>query len=209
MLFGWFKKEKRPAPRAAEPIDPLEQTAITWVAAVIGDRMEFQRRAQTVAGTFDEAHLSELPHYFHDGSMPPPELADQFPGLGQWMAARQFAIFEILYFIGLPALPLLKSVAHGAYDWTQGNAIEILCRLAADDVEREATIQDLLTLIPKLRYEAVFYAAEPLVQQARSNTAIAAVIRDLLTVPEFAEVHTEIVEHQGRDTHSHHLTVVD
>ncbi|MFH0129416.1 hypothetical protein ACGLHS_04350 [Variovorax sp. VaC1] len=197
MLFGWFKKDKRPAPHTTEPVAPLFQTSIGWVAAVIGDRMEFQRRAQAVAGTFDEACLSELPCYFHDESMPPPELANSFPGLGQWMAARQFAIFEILYFIGPPALPLLKSVAHGAYDWTQGNAIEILCRLAADDVEREATIQDLRMLIPKLRYEAVIYAAEPLVRQARSNAAIAAIIQDLLTVPEFAEVHTEIVESQG------------
>jgi len=193
-MFGWFKKEKRPGPHAEALVDPAVQATIKWVAEVIGDRTEFQRRAQTAASTFDEARLPELPHYFHGDSMPPPELADRFPGLGQWMAARQFAIFEILYFIGSPALPLLKRVAHGDYDWTQGNAIEVLCRLAADDVERQTTIQDLRMLIPKLCYEAVIYAAEPLVQQARSNTAIAAVIQDLLTVPEFAEVHAEIVQ---------------
>jgi hypothetical protein len=73
-------------------------------------------------------------------------------------------------------------------------AIEILCRFAADNVEREATLQDPRILIPQLRYEAMIYAVEPLVQQARSNTAIAEVVQDLLTVPEFAEFHAEIVE---------------
>jgi len=194
MVFGWFKKEKRPGPHTSALVDPAVQATVQWVAEVIGDHMEFQRRAQTAASTFEEARIPELPHYFHGDSMPSSELAGRFPGLGQWMAARQFAIFEILYFIGSPALPLLRRVAHGTYDWTQGNAIEVLCRLAANDVERETTIQDLRMLIPKLRYEAVIYAAGPLVQQARSDTAIAAIIQDLLTVPEFAEVHAEIVQ---------------
>jgi gamma-glutamyl phosphate reductase len=47
---------------------------------------------------------------------------------------------------------------------------------------------------------AIGYAAELLIQQARSNTAIAAVIQDLLTVSEFAEAHLEMIENQGRDT---------
>ncbi|MBB4225970.1 hypothetical protein [Variovorax guangxiensis] len=209
MVFGWLKKDRRLAPHISGPIDPHIQKTVRWVAEVISDRTEFQRRAQSAAETFDETRLPELPHYFHDESMPPLELADRFPGLGQWIAARQFAIFEILYFIGLPALPLLKRVAHGDYDWTQGNAVEILCRLAAKGVEREATIRDLRMLIPNLRYEAVIYAAEPLVQQARSNTAIAALIEDLLTVPEFGEIHAEIIERQDRGTHSQHVTVVD
>lgn len=83
MVFGWLKKYKRLAPHTAEPIDPRVQKTVRWVAEVIGDRTEFQRRAQAAAGTFDEACLPELPHYFHDESMPPTELADRFPGLGQ------------------------------------------------------------------------------------------------------------------------------
>jgi hypothetical protein len=47
------------------------------------------------------------------------------------------AAFEILYNLGEAALPLLRKIAFGEYDWTQGNAIEILRRWAAEGVDRE------------------------------------------------------------------------
>ena len=67
------------------------------------------------------------------------------------MSARQFAIFEMFYFFGPASLPVLQRVAYGPYDWTQGNAIEILCRLAADGIDRKRVVDELVARMPGMR----------------------------------------------------------
>src|SRR5262245_58198977 len=114
---------------------------IRWVAEAIHEEGEFRTRAQTAATQLGAAGIPELAGEFHTEHTPPEPLKARFPGLSDWIAARQFAIFEILYHLGRPSLPLLRQVAHGEYDWTQGNAIEVLCRLAADGVESEAILE--------------------------------------------------------------------
>jgi hypothetical protein len=165
---------------------------IRWVAEAIHAGPEFTIRAQTVARELGASGIAQLAAQLHSEHSPPAELQNQFPRLGQWMAARQFAIFEVLYWVGPSSLPLLRQVAFGEYDWTQGNAIEILCRLAADGVECEVTIEQLRTFIPSARYEALVYAAGPLMKHAKSNPELERVVRELLIVPAFAEVYNEL-----------------
>ncbi|MBY0238843.1 MAG: hypothetical protein K2X55_05970, partial [Burkholderiaceae bacterium] len=127
----------------------------------------------------------------------PPDLEGQFPGLGQWISARQFAIFEMFYFMGTPALPTLRRTASGKYDWTQGNAIEILCRLAADGVECRQITAELKTLLPDVREEALLYAIGPLARQAKDNPTLNDLLSDLLTVPEFRESYEYLMSHEA------------
>jgi hypothetical protein len=110
-----------------------------------------------------------------------------FPGLGDWIAARQFAIFEMFYHFRQAALPTLRHVAFGEYDWIQGNAIEVLCRLAAEGIDRERTLADLKSEMPGMRDTALLYVAGLLLQQAKENPQLAAIVEELRQIPEFNE----------------------
>ena len=70
----------------------------------------------------------------------------------------------MFYYLREAALPVLRRVAFGEYDWTQGNAIEVLCRLASESVERDQIIAEVRREIPKMRYEALLYAFGPLLK---------------------------------------------
>jgi len=116
-----------PFKRAKEADDVLSEK-INWVAEVISDAPEFASRACAAAKDLGQFELAGMEAQIHLKSIPPTHLEKKFPVLGQWLTARQFAIFEILFFVGSPALPFLKKVAFGPYDWSQGNAIEIYIR---------------------------------------------------------------------------------
>lgn len=178
-IRNWWRSKDRPS----EPDD-----RVRWVATAIGDPMAFQERARLVAAELGSGSIDILATLFHSEYTPPTEaLRAQFPGLGQWMTARQFAIFEIFFFFGAASLPVLRRVAYGPYDWTQGNAIEILCRLAAEGIDRERIVEDLMAQIPDLREEALLYAAGPLIERSRSEPAVAEILNELRAVPEFRE----------------------
>lgn len=137
---------------------------IRWVASSVHDADGFRSRASAAADDLGPDAIETLATLFHSEHSPPDNLADQFPGLGDWIAARQFAIFEMFYYLREAALPVLRRVAFGEYDWTQGNAIEVLCRLASESVERDQIIAEVCREIPKMRYEALLYAFGPLLK---------------------------------------------
>ncbi|MCH8239413.1 MAG: hypothetical protein IIB62_05035 [Proteobacteria bacterium] len=137
---------------------------IRWVASSVHDADGFRSRASAAADDLGPDAIETLATLFHSEHSPPDNLADQFPGLGDWIAARQFAIFEMFYYLREAALPVLRRVAFGEYDWTQGNAIEVLCRLASESVERDQIIAEVRREIPKMRYEALLYAFGPLLK---------------------------------------------
>lgn len=167
---------------------------VRWVAEAIYDSTSFKDRARSVASELGPEAIETLAKLFHSEHTPPPELKNKFPGLGQWIAARQFAIFEIFYFFGAPALPILRRTAFGVYDWTQGNAIEILCRLAADGIESKKIIKELKTHLPTMFEEAHYYAAGPLAKQAKENAQLNEIVIQLLTVPEFKESYNHVMQ---------------
>lgn len=164
---------------------------IEWVAAVIYEAPEFTRRAKIAANELGAGSIHLLEIELHGTFNPPEYLSEKFAGLGDWLAARQFAIFEILFHIGSLSLPLLRKVAFGKYDWTQGNAIEILCRLAAQNVEREKIIAELKQFIPNcdLNYEVLSYAIMPLISHAKFNESLQQVVRELMADETFKEVY--------------------
>ncbi len=165
---------------------------IRWVAAVFHEPDEFRRRAKAAATTLGPSSVETLAHLFHGEPSPPAELAVEFPGLGEWIAARQFAIFEIFYVLQQAALPVLRRVAFGEYDWTQANAIEILCRFAAEGIERDRILTDLKFHVPEMREEALLYAASLLLSQAKDTPQLAAIIEELRQVREFNEAVEEL-----------------
>jgi hypothetical protein len=98
---------------------------------------------------------------------------------------------------GGAALQVLRQVAFGEYDWTQGNAVEVLVRLAATGVEREQTIADLRREFPRFRHEAQLYSVGPLLHRAARDPAIAKVVRELEDLPEWQEAAQELREAGG------------
>lgn len=170
---------------------------VRWVAVTIGDRETFQKRARLVANELGPSSIASLETLYHSEHTPPTEaLKAQFPGLGQWLSARQFAIFEIFYFLGANSLPALRRVAFGSYDWTQGNAIEILCRLAADGIDHQQIIQELLVQIPNMREEALLYAVGPLLEHSLNKPAITEVLNELCAVKKFSDACISLSEHE-------------
>jgi hypothetical protein len=108
------------------------------VAVLIDSPDQFSIQAKEATRELGAASIELLASRFHSATTPPPAgFGYEQRGLGGWLAFWQFAIFEIFYHFREAALPVLRRVAFGAYDWTQGNAIEVLCRLAADGVDRD------------------------------------------------------------------------
>lgn len=67
------------------------------MAAALHEPDEFMRRAQDAATDLGPGSIETLAGLFHSEHSPPAEIAGKFPGLGDWIAARQFAIFEMFY----------------------------------------------------------------------------------------------------------------
>ena len=108
------------------------------------------------------------------------------------MAAWQFAIFEVYFHVGAAALPMLRQIAFGEYDWTQGNALEVLVRLAASGIERDTIVGEISREIPRLRFEALLYMAGPLLAQAKDNPEIASILRRFAHIPEWQEALADL-----------------
>ncbi|KAB7767411.1 hypothetical protein [Xanthomonas maliensis] len=158
---------------------------IQWIAESLSAPEVFRERAKKTAESLGSEDLERLEDLFHVGSEPPAHLKQQFRGLGQWMAACQFAVFEVLYNMGPKSLPLLRRTAFGEYDWTQGNAIEVLCRLAADGVESDQILAEIEEHATSMRDEALYYAAGPLKQAATQNSSLQAILPRLLKISAF------------------------
>ncbi|QDT95992.1 hypothetical protein [Gimesia aquarii] len=138
--------------------------------------------------------LKELQSMFHH----PPEESTSYSiekhGLGGWLSACQFSIFELIYNFGEEAIPFIRKIAWGEYDWTQGNAIELLIRFAANGIQREDLIQEIKEEFPKIRFEAKLYSIEPLLSKLESSPDIKLVFDELMAIEEFKECYTELTE---------------
>lgn len=177
-------KRRMPSAEGKALVDELQRD-IRWIAESSNTSKTFRERAKKTAEKRGSRDLELLAGLFHSESEPPDHLRAQFPRLGQWMAACQFAVFEVLYNIGPPSLPLLRRTAFGEYDWTQGNAIEVLCRLAADGVQPDQILAEIEQHAPSIRDEALYYAAGPLKLAAAQNPSLQALVPRLLQISEF------------------------
>jgi len=156
------------------------------VAVAINTPEIFRERARLVTEELDSTCIPLLPSFFHHSPHPPEEAKGQFSGLGQWMSVCQAAIFEMLYYFREAALPLLRQVAFGVYDWTQVRAIEILCRFATEGLAREQIERELAQELPQLRYETVM--------SARTVLARLTPVAPRLTIALHALIHEDMQE---------------
>lgn len=132
--------------------------------------------------------------YFHNPPKPPADYDFRRHGLGGWISARQFAIFELAYNLGSDALPFVRQIAWGEYDWTQGNAIETLIRLASDGIETEAIVNEMLSKIVDIREEALLYAIGPLLPRLESDNSLREIIQRLRKAEQFDWAYRELTE---------------
>lgn len=165
-------------------------------AAAAESEEAFREQARIAAQKLGADSVEKFPPLFHQPPDKPENLSEKFDGLGQWMATCQAAIFEILFYLGEPALPLLRSIAFGRYDWTQANAIEILVRFAAQGIEREQTMNDLQREMPAMEFEALLYTASPLLRLRQKDPAIAALVSELEKIESFKGAVEELQGNQ-------------
>jgi hypothetical protein len=167
--------------------------SVTSVAVLVDDAQQFRTRAAAVALQLGPAIIDELCTRFHSPPRAePPGFSPKHRGFGGWLSAWQFAIFELFFEFGSAALPVLRQVAFGQYDWTQGNAIEVLVRLAARGIERDQIIAELRREFPRLRVEAQLYSVGPLLDHAAQDSAVAAVVRQLKDISEWRAAVEEL-----------------
>lgn len=157
-----------------------------------GDAAIFRQRARELAQQLGEPAIEHLELMLHSDAAPPDEVKHQFPALGQWLAAKQFAVFEVFYHLPDAAYPVLRRVAFGVYDWTQANAIEVLLRLAADGYRTEEIVADVREAIPALRDTALLYTFGPLRNQAKSNPELSTLLKRFEDMEEYRETVEEL-----------------
>jgi hypothetical protein len=169
--------------------------AVSSVAVLIEHPDRFRERAAVVARQLGPSVIAELSTRFHSPLRPEPNgFGYEQCGLSGWLSIWQAAIFELLFQFGKAALPIIRQVAFGEYDWTQGNAVEVLIRLAAAGIEREQIIADLQREFPKLRCEATLYSVGPVLHHAAADPAVAAVVRELEDMPTWRSAAEELGE---------------
>lgn len=168
--------------------------AIVFVAKELNQpRASFEAKANEMAKELGSEAIELLPRFFHNPPVKPTELEGKFTGLSGWLSACQFAAFELLFQLGEEALPTIRNVAFGPYDWTQGNAIEVLIRFATENIQREQILAELNSEISNIQYEAIHYALAPLLFQAKTNPELFDTLNQI-TDEEFQEILQEVKE---------------
>jgi hypothetical protein len=160
-----------------DPDLSIRALAVDLLAGV--DRAAFQGRARELAIGIEVDDLEYLRWRFHRPPSEPVDYDFRKHGLGGWLSACQFAVFELIFHLGPQAIPFLREIAWGPYDWTQGNAIELLIRMAAQGIEVEETVTEIAEKFPAIRHEAQLYALEPLLAMTNKDAALTAVINRL------------------------------
>ncbi|MEM7114581.1 MAG: hypothetical protein AAF614_19245 [Chloroflexota bacterium] len=169
-------------------------SSVADVLLAQGLETAFREKAKEAAATFTVNELALLRTLLHK----PPKKSEiydpQKHGLGGWISACQFAIFELVYHMGEEALPFVREIAWGEYDWTQGNAIELLIRFAAEGTRRDEIIDEIKENYPKIRNEAQLYAITPLIDRLNDNPTLGEIFERLMDLEEFKEAYDELTE---------------
>lgn len=168
----WFFKRRRLPRSQGQPPDrsrieepPLEVREkppasmgrrVAWVAEAVNDEDLFNERALRVAQELGTGAVAQLPYFIRYDSLPsePAGFTYGDSWLGAWLSACQHTVFRILFYLGESAVPVVRQVAFGPYDWTQVEAVLILGRWASEGIETERTTRDLCIAFPAFRYEA-------------------------------------------------------
>lgn len=177
----WFHKRHSGQQRDASDDAGYDDVRdrVREVALEFKDRGAFSERARQAAQELGPQSIPALLSLMHRQGLEPPELKEDLQGLGAWLSLWQAALFEILYHLREAALPALRGVAYGEYDWTQCTAIGILCRLAIEGLERERIAAEIVADIPNWRYEAVLSTVDDLAQLAPYAPPVAGKLQEM------------------------------
>ncbi len=160
--------------------EPAIDSMISSLAAgLLKDRMAFEKAAKQEAGLLNADDLNYLKSRFHDPPKAPPGIDEGQFGLGQWMAVCQYVIFELLYNLQETALPMVKEVAFGVYDWTQATALEVLCRWHVDGTLDRSVITEINEKIGAMRYETHLYFGRSLMLRKNDDHRFGDILREI------------------------------
>src|SRR5262245_5733550 len=96
------------------------EEAVASVAVRIDDVQEFRAQAAAVAQALGPAVIGELCTRFHSPPhTEPPGFGPEQRGLGGWLSAWLFAIFEHMIDLECADLLVHRQVAFGPYNWIQ------------------------------------------------------------------------------------------
>jgi hypothetical protein len=157
-------------------------------------RDQFKSQAKALAKRVSISQLSDLKALFHTPPKESPLYSYKEHGLGGWLSSCQFAIFELIYNLGEESIPLVREIAWGEYDWTQGNAIELLIRFASEGIKTNEIVEEIKENYPKIRIEAQLYAIQPLIPQVKENQNLNNVFEKLMKIPDFRDAYEEITD---------------
>lgn len=176
--------------------DELHDIVTKLAEAILADGLSDKLRdnAKDASAKIGTDDFGELKRLFHNPP-PEPEIYDvRKHGLGGWLSACQFAAFELIFHVGEPALPFIREIAWGPYDWTQGNAIELMIRFAAMGIKTDEIVKEIKWNFPDIRYEAQLYAIEPLLPRLKSDDGLRSVFDRLKHCYAFDTVYTELTD---------------
>ena len=157
-----------------------------------GLNSQFREKAKEVSGCIAIEDLESLHKFLYDPPNKPSFYTVKKYGLGGWLSACQFSIFEIIYNIGEDAIPFIRKIAWGKYDWIQGNAIELLIRFASEGIQSATLISEIKEKYPNIRYEAQLYAIQPLVNNLETNQSLRKVFEQLFEIEDFKDAYEEL-----------------
>lgn len=104
---------------------------LSWVAEVVDEREELQRRVKAAASEFSVADLTILTTLLLAEVKAPRHLSDRFPEYGSWLAARQTAAYEIFSASEDRGVTPLIGLMKGSEALDQGFAVDLLGHLAS------------------------------------------------------------------------------
>jgi hypothetical protein len=109
-------------------------------------------------------------------------------GVTEWAHWWWFALGEVLYQYREHALPVLRGMAGSRLT---GEAVVLLCRLAAAGVDRPQIVMDVTAQMPDLPDGVRLTIAASLRRLSRSDPALAAVVEELQRLPAFEQALAE------------------
>ncbi|ODT68176.1 hypothetical protein ABS71_09985 [bacterium SCN 62-11] len=103
----------------------------------------------------------------------PAHLKEQFSEFCSWADARFESIFLMLRQCGAAAVPVLRRITTGVYDWQQGMALGVLADLASQGFDTEATAQLVSRELKYWRYETLQRGLNGVCKLAACNESVA------------------------------------
>lgn len=186
-LFRWFTKRLQSV-EALQPRPVLDLDRRIAAIAALRNEPAMQEPARHFVRQCDPVVIPELLRRFDVMIEPPPSFAAREPSVCAWITCWQTALYEILYRFGEHALPALREMARAG---ANAVAIVLLCRLAAEGIERRRIVADLIDQMPYLPIAQRLDVADRLRWLAHKDPAMAAIVEDLRQAPAFEEARIE------------------